>query len=247
MTIVKTMNKIVASADQAVADVPDGATILCGGFGCVGGGPYTLFRALARRQVKDLTIVGNSPVLGMTFQKAAARTMTVPESYADPALLLLNGQVRKLIIAVSTIAIYKLPEPFPIVRAIQEGQKIEIELVPQGTLAERIRAAKAGIGAFYTRTGAGTYLERGKETREIKGETYLLEYPIEADYAFIWAYKADRYGNLVYRGTSRTFNATMAGAARVTIAEVAEIVEPGGLDPESIVTPAAYVQRVVKR
>lgn len=241
------MNKIVASADQAVADVPDGATILCGGFGCVGGVPSTLFKALARRPVKDLTIVGNTPVLGMTFQKTAARTMTVPESYADASLLLLNGQVRKLIISVPTIAIYKMPEPFPLVKAIKDGQKLEIELVPQGTLAERIRAARAGIGAFFTRTGIGTYLDRGKEVREINGKQYLLEYPIEADYAFIWAYKADRYGNLVYRGTSRTFNATMAGAAKITIAEVAEVVEPGGLDPEAVVTPAAYVDRVVER
>jgi 3-oxoadipate CoA-transferase, alpha subunit len=241
------MNKIVASADQAVADVPDGATILCGGFGCVGGVPATLFKALARRPVKDLTIVGNTPVLGMAFQKTAARTMAVPESYADASLLLLNGQVRKLIVSVPTIAIYKMPEPFPLVKAIKDGQKLEIELVPQGTLAERIRAAKAGIGAFYTRTGVDTYLARGKDVREINGKTYLLEYPIEADFAFIWAYKADRYGNLVYKGTSRTFNATMAGAARITIAEVAEVVEPGGLDPEAVVTPAAYVDRVVTR
>jgi 3-oxoadipate CoA-transferase alpha subunit len=241
------MNKIFASADQAIADVHDGATILCGGFGCVGGVPSTLFKALAKRPVKNLTIVGNTPVLGIVFQKTAARTMTVPESYADASLLLLSGQVHKLIISVPTIAIYRMPEPFPIVKAIKDGQKLEIELVPQGTLAERIRAAKAGIGAFYTRTGAGTYLARGKEVREIRGKTYLLEYPIEADFAFIWAYKADRYGNLVYKGTSRTFNATMAGAARVTIAEVAEVVELGGLDPEAIVTPAAYVDRVVTR
>lgn len=241
------MNKIFSSSDEAVADVFDGATILCGGFGCVGGVPSTLFKALVQRPVKDLTIVGNTPVLGMAFQKAAARTMTVPETYADASLLLNNGQVRKLIISVPTIAIYKMPEPFPIVKAIMEGRDIEIELVPQGTLAERIRAARAGIGAFYTKTGAGTYLARGKETREINGKSYLLEYPIEADFAFIWAYKADRYGNLVYKGTSRTFNATMAGAAKITIAEVAEVVELGQLDPEAIVTPAAYVDRVVTR
>jgi 3-oxoadipate CoA-transferase alpha subunit len=241
------MNKIVASADLAVADVFDGATILCGGFGCVGGVPSTLFRALVKRPVKNLTIVGNAPVLGMAFQKAAARTMKVPESYADASLLLNNGQVRKLIISVPTIAIYKMPEPFPVVKAIKENPGIEIELVPQGTLAERIRAAKAGIGAFYTRTGAGTYLDKGKEVREINGKSYMLEYPIEADFAFIWAYKADRYGNLVYKGTSRTFNATMAGAAKITIAEVAEAVELGQLDPEAIVTPAAYVDRVVIR
>jgi 3-oxoadipate CoA-transferase alpha subunit len=241
------MNKIVASAAEAVADVRDGATILCGGFGCVGGMPSTLFKALAKRTVKNLTIVGNTPVLGLSFQKTAARTMTVPESYADASLLLNNGQVRKLVISVPTIAIYKMPEPFPIVKAIKEKQDIEIELVPQGTLAERIRAAKAGIGAFYTRTGVGTYLASGKEVREINGKMYLLEYPIEADFAFIWAYKADRYGNLVYKGTSRTFNATMAGAAKVTIAEVAEVVALGQLDPEAIVTPAAFVDRVVTR
>jgi 3-oxoadipate CoA-transferase alpha subunit len=183
----------------------------------------------------------------METQKAAAKTMIVPESYADASLLIKNGQVRKLIVSVPTIAIYKMPEPFPVVKAIKDGQNIEIELVPQGTLAERIRAAKAGIGAFYTRTGAGTYLGKGKEVREINGKPYLLEYPIEADFAFIWAYKADRYGNLIYKGTSRTFNATMAGAARITIAEVAEVVEPGALDPEAIVTPAAYVNRVVTR
>ncbi len=241
------MNKIITSSDQAVADVFDGATILCGGFGCVGGVPSTLFKALVQRPVKDLTIVGNTPVLGIGFQKAAARTMTVPESYADASLLLDNGQVRKLIVSVPTIAIYKMPEPFPIVKAIKERQGIEIELVPQGTLAERIRAAKAGIGAFYTQTGVDTYLARGKETREINGKFYVLEYPIEADFAFIWAYKADRYGNLVYKGTSRTFNATMAGAAKITIAEVAEVVELGQLDPEVIVTPAAYVDRIVTR
>ncbi len=241
------MNKIFSSSDEAVADVFDGATILCGGFGCVGGVPSALFKALAQRPVKDLTIVGNTPVLGMAFQKAAARSMTVPETYADASLLLNNGQVRKLIISVPTIAIYKMPEPFPIVKAIREGRDIEIELVPQGTLAERIRAARAGIGAFYTETGVGTYLARGKEAREINGKSYLLECPIKADFAFIWAYKADRYGNLVYKGTSRTFNATMAGAAKVTIAEVAEVVELGQLDPEAIVTPAAYVDRVVTR
>lgn len=241
------MNKVVSSSEEAVADVFDGAVILCGGFGCVGGVPSTLFRALAKRPVKNLTIVGNAPVLGMATQKAAAKTMQVPESYADASLLLRNGQVRKLIVSVPTISIYRMPEPFPIVKAIQEGQNIEIELVAQGTLAERIRAAKAGIGAFYTRTGAWTYLEKGKETREIEGKRYLLEYPVKADFAFIWAYKADGYGNLVYRGTSRTFNATMAGAAKITIAEVAEVVELGQLDPEAIVTPAIYVDRIVTR
>ena len=241
------MNKIVASSEEAVADVFDGATILCGGFGCVGGAPWSLYRALAKRPVKNLTIVGNAPLLGMETQQAAARTMTVPEGFADASLLLKNGQVSKTIISVPTMAIYKRKEPFPIVKAIQDGQDVEIELVAQGTLAERIRAAKAGIGGFYTRTGVGTYVEKGKEVREIDGKPYILEHPIHADFAFIWAHKADRFGNLVYKGTSRTFNATMAGAATVTIAEVAEVVELGALDPENIVTPAVYVNRLVTR
>ena len=129
----------------------------------------------------------------------------------------------------------------------QEGQDIEIELVAQGTLAERIKAAKAGIPAFYTRTGSGTLLEKGKELKKFDGHPYLLEYAIKADFALIWAYKADRYGNLIYKGTSRTFNATMAGAAAITIAEVEEVVALGKLDPEAIVTPGIYVDRVVLR
>lgn len=241
------MNKVVASSDGAVADIFDGATILCGGFGCVGGVPSTLFRALARRPTKNLTIVGNAPVLGKEAQKAAARTMQVPESFADAALLLRNGQVSRLIVSVPAMSIFQMPEPFPIVKALQEGQNIEIEMVAQGTLAERIRAAKAGIPAFYTPTGVGTFLQEGEEVREFEGKQYLLEHAIRADFAFIWAYKADRYGNLIYKGTSRTFNATMAGAAAVTIAEVAEVVELGELNPEIVVTPGLYVDRVVLR
>ena len=241
------INKVFESSDEAVADVFDGAVILCGGFGCVGGMPATLFKALAQRPVKNLTLVGNAPVLGMEAQKTAARTMQVPDTYADGSLLLRNGQVCKLIISVPAMAIYRLQEPFPIVKSLQEGQDIEIELVPQGTLAERIRSAKAGIPAFFTRTGSGTFLEEGKEIRQFEGQPYMLEYAIKADFAFIWAYKGDRYGNLIYKGTSRTFNATMAGAADVTIAEVAEVVELGALDPETIVTPGLYVNRVVTR
>lgn len=241
------INKVFASSDEALADVFDGAVILCGGFGCVGGMPATLFKALAQRPVKDLTLVGNAPVLGLEAQKTAARTMQVPESFADGSLLLKNGQVSKLIVSVPAMAIYRLKEPFPIVKSLQEGQDIDIELVPQGTLAERIRSARAGIPAFFTRTGTGTFLEEGKETRQFDGQRYILEHAIKADFAVIWAYKGDRYGNLIYKGTSRTFNATMAGAADVTIAEVAEVVELGALDPETIVTPGLYVDRVVTR
>jgi len=241
------MNKILASAREALADIFNGAVILCGGFGCVGGMPSTLLRALSELPVKNLTLVGNAPVLGLEAQKTAARTMKVPESYADGSLLLKNGQVSKLIASVPAMAIYRLQEPFPIVKALQEGQDIEIELVPQGTLAERIRANRAGIPAFYTNTGIGTLLEKDREIREIDGKPYLLEYALKADFALIWAYRADRYGNLIYKGTSRTFNATMAGAAAVTVAEVAGVVEPGELDPEIIVTPGMYVDRVVVR
>jgi 3-oxoadipate CoA-transferase alpha subunit len=241
------MNKVVASGKEALADVFDGAVILCGGFGCVGGMPSTLLKALAQMPVKNLTLVGNAPALGIEAQKTAARAMQVPDSYADGSLLLRNGQVSKLIVSVPAMAIYKMKEPFPIVKALQEGQDIQIELVAQGTLAERIKAAKAGIPAFYTHTGSGTLLEKGKEVRKFDGHPYLLEYAIKADFALIWAYKADRYGNLIYKGTSRTFNATMAGAAAITIAEVEEVVALGKLDPEVIVTPGIYVDRVVVR
>jgi 3-oxoadipate CoA-transferase alpha subunit len=241
------MNKIFPSSREALADVFDGATILCGGFGCVGGMPSTLFRALAELPVKNLTLVGNAPVLGMEAQKTAARTIQVPESYADGSLLFKNGQVSKLIVSVPAMAIYRMQEPFPIVRALQEGQDIEIELVAQGTLAKRIKAAREGIPAFDTGTGVGTFLEKGKEVRQIEGRNYLLEYALKSDFAIIWAYKADRYGNLIYKGTSRTFNATMAGAAAITVAEVAEVVELGDLDPEAVATPGIYVNRVVRR
>jgi 3-oxoacid CoA-transferase A subunit len=241
------INKVVASSQEAVADVFDGAVILCGGFGCVGGMPTTLFKALSQMPVQNLTLIGNAPALGMEAQKTIARTMQIPEWYADGSLLLRNGQVSKLVVSVPAMAIAKMQEPFPIVKALQEGQDIEIELVAQGTLAQRIKAAKAGIPAFYTRTGLGTLLEKGKEVRQFDGQDYLLEYAIKADFALVSAYKADRYGNLIYRGTSRTFNATMAGAATTTIAEVAEVVELGELDPETIVTPGLYVDRIVTR
>jgi len=241
------MNKIFPNSKEALADVFNGATILCGGFGCVGGMPSTLFRTLSELPVKNLTLVGNAPALGMEAQKTAARTIQVPESYADGSLLLRNGQVSKLIVSVPAMAIYRMPEPFPIVKALQEGQGIEIELVAQGTLAKRIKAAREGTPAFYTRTGVGTLLEKGKEVRQIDGQNYLLEYAIKSDFAIIWAYKADRYGNLIYKGTSRTFNATMAGAATITVAEAAEVVELGELDPEAVATPGIYVDRVVRR
>ncbi|HJX12880.1 MAG TPA: 3-oxoacid CoA-transferase subunit A [Dehalococcoidales bacterium] len=241
------INKIVGSAREALADVFDGAVILCGGFGCVGGMPATLFRALAEVPARNLTLVGNAPVLGVRAQKAAARTMQVPDWFADGELLLKNGQVSKLIVSVPAMAIYRLEEPFPIVKALQAGQDIEVELVPQGTLAARMKAARAGIPAFYARPGTGTFLQKGREVRRFDGKDYLLEEAIRADFGIIWAHKGDRHGNLVYRGTSRSFNATVAGAARVTVAEVDEIVELGAIDPEAVATPGIWVDRIVRR
>jgi 3-oxoadipate CoA-transferase alpha subunit len=160
----------------------------------------------------------------------------------DMDILVRNGQIKKSIVAAPVSTIYQ--NTFE--KLLRAG-KVEVEMVPQGTLAERIRATRAGLGGVYVPTGVGTVVEQGKEKKVIDGRTYLLELPIKADFALIKAHKADRWGNLVYRRTSRTFNATMAGAARVTVAEVDEIVELGELDPEVIVTPGIYVDRVVVR
>ena len=170
--------------------------------------------------------------------------MTLPDWWYDGGDLAANGQVKRAIAAFPVLASPLLVSPFE--KQLRAGE-VEIEIVPQGTLAERIRAAKAGIGAFFCPVGPGTIVEKGKETKVIKGRKHVLEYPIEADFALVRAYRGDRLGNLVYRGTSRTFNATMAGAAKVTIAEVDQVVEVGELDPESVVTPAAYVDRIAVR
>ena len=238
------MNKIVPSFDEAVADIFDGATILIGGFGARDGTPSYLIRALARQGARDLTIVANSMGYGKEGLKILAQVtyFRSPPNFDDIGLLVENGQVKKGITAFPVRP--GIMTPFR--KAVEAGEA-EIELVPQGTLAERIRCAKAGIGAFYTSVGAGTVLGESKETRLINGKPHILEHSINADFALIRACKADRWGNLVYRGTSRTFNATMAGAAKVTIVEVNDVVELGELDPEVIVTPGIYVERVVPR
>ena len=218
------INKQVSSLSEAVADIFDGATVMIGGFG-EAGSPIELIHALIDHGAKDLTVVSNNTGSG----------------HVGLAALIENKQVSKTICSFPRTANSMV---FP---ELYHAGKIELELVPQGTLAERIRAAKAGIGAFYCPVGAGTIVEKGKEVRVIDGRNHVLEYPIKADFGLIRAYKADRLGNLIYRGTSRTFNATMAGAAKVTIAEVDEVVEVGELDPESIVTPALYVDRVAVR
>ena len=217
------IDKRVASADAALADVADGMTIMIGGFGTAGM-PAELIDALIRHGARDLTIVNNN---------AGNADMGL-------ALLLKERRVRKIICS------------FPrqvdswLFDKLYHEKAIELELVPQGNLAERIRAAGAGIGAFFTPTGYGTLLAEGKETREINGRHYVLEYPIHADFALVKADRADRWGNLTYRMTARNFGPIMAAAAKLTIASVHEIVPLGELDPEAVVTPGLYVQRLVK-
>jgi 3-oxoadipate CoA-transferase, alpha subunit len=212
-----------AGADEAVADVLDGATVLVGGFGPAGM-PYVLIDALIRQGATDLTIVNNNA------------------GNADTGLaaLLALGRVRKVICSFP-----RQKDSWVFDGLYREG-RIELELVPQGNLAERMRAAGAGIGAFFCPTGVGTPLAEGKETREIDGRTYVLEYPIRGDIALVGAHRADRMGNLVYRKTARNFGPVMATAAATVVAQVGEVVEIGDLDPEVVVTPSIYVDRVVK-
>jgi 3-oxoadipate CoA-transferase alpha subunit len=240
------INKVVKDFDEAVSDIFDGAVILCGGFSDVGGNPGYLFQALARTGARNLTLVGNSPAIGKETMQATAKLMKFPDWFTDGEPLLHTGRVKKLVVSTPQLATVRIKE-LGLSKAMKEGQPIEIELVAQGTLAERIRAARAGIPAFYTSTGAGTFIAGGKEQKTINGQECILEYALKGDFSFIRAHRADRYGNLVYKGTARSFNPTMAGASTVTIAEVDEIVDLGKLDPEVIVTPGVYVDRVVAR
>jgi len=217
------IQKQVNSLQQAVADVPDGATVMIGGFGTAGL-PNELIDALIEQGAKDLTIVNNNAGNGDT----------------GLAALLAAGRVKKIICSFPRQADSHHFD------GLYRSGKLELELVPQGNLAERIRAAGAGIGGFFTPTGYGTLLAEGKETREINGRMYVLEAPIHADYAFIKAEKGDRWGNLVYRKTARNFGPVMAMAAKTTIATVHEVVELGSFDPETIVTPGLFVRRIVK-
>lgn len=231
------INKIVSSFDEAVADMQDGATLLIGGFGVVAGAPSLLLEAVARKGVKDLTMV--CCVAGFGRDVWSLLGFKFPE---DQDILVRNGLVKKAITTAPVSAIYE--NNFE--RLLRAG-KVELEMASQGSLAERIRAAKAGIGGVYVAVGVGTVLEEGKETKIIDGKKYILELPIKADFALIKASKADRWGNLVYRRTTRSYNAVMAGAAAVTIAEADEIVELGELDADFIHTPGIYVDRVVVR
>jgi 3-oxoadipate CoA-transferase alpha subunit len=248
------INKVVSSYDEAVADVFDGAIILIGGFGPANGTPSNLIRALVKQGAKNLTLAANTPGQGrMETPPPGAgpgpgpmpeRRIKMPPNYDNGGLLIQNDQVIKTICAFPGNPMPGMPSPLHDRRL---AGKLEVEMVPQGTLAERIRAAKAGIPAFYTPTGPGTLMEKGKELREINGVPCVLEYALKGDYSFIRAYKADRRGNLVYQGTSRNFNGAMAGASTVTIAEVDYLVELGDIDPEAVATPGIYVDRVVVR
>jgi len=231
------INKIVSSFDEAVADIPDGATIMIGGFGTVASTASMLLEALARKKVKNLTTISNSCGFGKDVWKLLGAKF--PE---DMDVLVRNNCIKKAIAAAPVSSIY--PNNFE--KKLRAGE-VELEMLPQGTLAERIRAAKAGLGGIYTQVGLGTSVEKGKEVKIIDGKKYLLELPLKADFALIKAHKGDRWGNLTYRYTSRTFNATMAGAARVTIVEVDKVVELGELKADEIHTPGIYVDRVVER
>lgn len=241
------INKIVDTFDEAVQDMSDGAVLLIGGFGGPGECPSYLIAAVARKGVRNLTIAGNLGGWGLEqmedLREKMRNLVEFPPDFYDQGLLVERGQVSKGILSFPAAAGHWR---FPLEDAVERGE-IEVELTPQGTLAERVRAARAGIPAFYSPVGPGTITAEGKELREISGRPCLLEYAVRGDFSLIRAHKADRYGNLVYEGTSRTFNATMAGASAVTVAEVDEVVDIGELDPEEIVTPAPYVQRVVVR
>jgi len=215
------MNKVLGDADAAVALIPDGATIMMGGFGLCGI-PENLIAALHRRGTRDLTVISNN---------AGVDEFGI-------GILLQTRQVRRM------IATY-VGENKEFERQYLTGE-LEVELVPQGTFAERIRAGGAGIGGFFTPTAYGTIIAEGKETREIDGRHYVLERPLRADFAFIKAWTGDTTGNLVYRRTARNFNPMMATAATLTIAEVEHLVEPGQIDPDHVHTPGVFVKRILQ-
>lgn len=219
------MDKVFPTPLSAIADLPEGATVMFGGFASAGS-PSNLIMALYEQGTGGLTAIANNIGAGDKLD-----------------MLCEKRQIRKAIASFAIRATSRIQSRFQ--EQYLRGE-VELELVPQGTLAERIRAGGAGIPAFFTPTGAGTVVAEGKESRVFDGREYILERALTADFALIKAYKADKLGNLVYRRAGRNFNAVMATAARVTVVEVEEIVEPGELDPESVVTPGVYVDRIVK-
>lgn len=222
------MDKVVATVDEAVKDIPDGASIAIGGF-FTAGMPVQLIQALARQGAKNLTII----------------CQQMGPGNEEINLLVEQGQIKK---AICNYPFYRSASKganSPFEKAVREG-KIELEVYPMGTFIEKMRAAGAGIAAFYTPTGVGTAIERGKEKRVFNGRTYLLETALKPDYAFVYAWRGDRMGNCTCRKTARNYNPEMAAAARITIAAVEKVVEPGELDPDKIHIPGIYVQRVVE-
>ena len=233
------VNKVVSSFAEAVADILNGAWIMVDGFAGPGGTPQNLLRALRDHGARDLTIISNTAGLANVIGFG-----TVPGDRPDDiGILVDNEQVKKVIASFPVSPSPSRPTSFE--RAYLEG-KVELEVVPQGTLAERIRAGGAGIPAFYTPTGVGTVMAEGKEARTFDGREYLLEYALTAEFALLRADKADALGNVVYRGTSRNFNGVMVTAARTTIIEVDDVVSSGDLDPLAVHTPGIYVDRIVK-
>ena len=233
-------DKVYATADSALSDVPNGAIVNVDGFGGPGGMAHYLMTALRDHGAKGLTIISNTAGIARVARFGAPEGVTP----IDHTILVDNGQVAKAIASYPVSPSINRPSAFE--RAYQEGES-DLEVSPQGTLAERLRSGGAGVAAFYTPTAAGTLLGEGKEVREIDGRPYVLEQRILADFCIIRGHKADTLGNMVYRGTSRNFNPVMATSARVTVVEVDEIVDPGELDPEEIVTPGLFVNRIVKR
>ena len=221
MSIIRRVNKVLPNAEAAVALIPDGASIMMGGFGLCGI-PENLIRALHKRGTKGLTVISNNAGI----------------DEFGAGVLLHARQIKKM------IATY-VGENKEFERQYLSGE-LEVELVPQGTFAERMRAAGAGIEGFFTPTAYGTIVAEGKETRVINGKGYVLEQPLRADFAFVKAWKGDRLGNLIYRRTARNFNPVMATAARVTIAEVEQVVEPGELDPDAVITPGIFVKHILQ-
>ena len=233
------IDKVVASFCEALKDIPDGALIMIGGFAGPGGTPQRLISALRDHGTRELTIVSNTGGLA-----GAVGFGTISgDQPVDMGILVDNQQVKKVIASFPVSPSPSKPTSF---EKAYLADQIELEVVPQGTLAERIRAGGAGIPAFFTPTGVNTMIGEGKETREFNGREYLLEYSLTADFALLRGHKSDIMGNTVYRGTSQSFNAVMATAAQVTIMEVDEIVELGGIEPEGVHTPAIFVDRIVK-
>ena len=233
------MNKIVPTFAEAVSDIPDGATLMIDGFAGPGGTPQNLIRALRDHGAGDLTIISNTAGLA-----SVTGFGTVPGDIpTDIGVLVENEQVKKVIASFPVSPSASRPTAFE--KAYREGNA-ELEVVPQGTLAERIRAGGAGIPAFYTPTGAGTLIAEGKEVRTFDGREHLLETALKADFALLRAHRSDALGNTQYRGTSRNFNGVMATAADVVVMEVDEIVEAGEIDPGAVHTPGIYVDRIVK-